>query len=146
MSIRSRASKYAKARSFSPGEEPARSPGSFRNWRLTVVGGRAKFGRASGTGERDRLRRIDNAAGDSPARNRRRAIETSKETGGGGGRGGGGERMSKKSQWRGSQRPKKGHRKLVDEERTKLGRFSIIRMSPRCTLSEERVSASSKIF
>lgn len=67
--IRNRSSKYAKARSFSPGEEPARSPGSFRNWRLTVVGGRAKFGRASGTGERDRLRRVTTPLEIRPARN-----------------------------------------------------------------------------
>ena len=52
-------------------------------------------------------------------------LETSKETGKGGG-----ERMSKRSQWRGNLKTqdlkdkKKGHRKLVEAERTKLGRFS----------------------
>lgn len=74
-------------------------------------------------GERDRLRRVTTSLEICPARNRRWAIETSRETQEGGGKRA--ERMSKRSQWRGKRsKTKKSRRKLVEEERTKLGSFA----------------------
>lgn len=48
--------------------------GSFRNWKLTGCGGGRKFGKASGTGERDRLRRVTTPLEISPRKNRRWVI------------------------------------------------------------------------
>lgn len=64
----------AKARKLLTRRRTTRSnPGSFRNWRLPGVerGGKRKFGRESGTGERDRLRRMTTPLEIRPAKNRR---------------------------------------------------------------------------